>query len=426
MSLQAVSVTPMNLVAVDIESIRIGLPLPFSLRGEGGILLANKGFVVASRDDLEWIRGRGLNFYVDVDESDNLMRAFVGKMYELINDEIPLGKIADVRLSSGDFDLGKQETDDRPDWLNLQQQCRSLLRDFSPVNSSGAPVYFSDRIDHLQATLSRHARRNPDGTLFALIHLSATEVRMYSATHAMLVSVMCGLAAREVLNWPRELEDRLCKAALTMNIGMTDLQDRLAGQAESPNATQRQMIEEHPVRSHHMLRQLGINDEAWLEAVRDHHTKMPGPLEPRPEGQRMARLIQRADMFAARLAPRASRVPISPAAAMQAAYFDENRKIDEAGAALIKAVGMYQPGSYVRLATNEVGVVVRRSASISTPYVAVVINRDGMPTGEPVIRQTSFRENRVLTSVAHREVKVQIILERFLPLTETNPSRRFN
>ena len=56
----------------------------------------------------------------------------------------------------------------------------------------------------------------------------------------------------------------------------------------------------------------------------------------------------------------------------------------------------------------------------------LVINRDGMPTGEPVIRQTSFRENRVLTSVAHREVKVQIILERFLPLTETNPSRRFN
>ena len=111
---------------------------------------------------------------------------------------------------------------------------------------------------------------------------------------------------------------------------------------------------------------------------------------------------------------------------MQAAYFDENRKIDEAGAALIKAVGMYQPGSYVRLATNEVGVVVRRSANISTPYVAVVINRDGMPTGEHVIRQTSFRENRVLTSVAHREVKVQIILERFLPLTETNPSRRYN
>ena len=48
-------------------------------------------------------------------------------------------------------------------------------------------------------------------------------------------------------------------------------------------------------------------------------------------------------MFAARLAPRASRVPEPPAAAMQACYFDENRQIDPAGAALIKTVGTYSP-----------------------------------------------------------------------------------
>ena len=57
---------------------------------------------------------------------------------------------------------------------------------------------------------------------------------MYSATHAMLVSVMCGLAAKEVLNWP-EADQRLwcAQAALTMNLGMTDLQDRLAVQSSS-------------------------------------------------------------------------------------------------------------------------------------------------------------------------------------------------
>ena len=149
----------MNLIAVDIDSIRIGMPLPFSLRGEGGILLASKGFVVSSREELEFIRGRGLNFFVDVDESDNMMRAFVGKLYELVKDEIPLGKIADVRLSSNDFELGKQEADDRPDWLNLQQQCTGLLRDFIPGNQTNS-VTFSERIDHLQAALSRHSRRN--------------------------------------------------------------------------------------------------------------------------------------------------------------------------------------------------------------------------------------------------------------------------
>ena len=102
---------------------------------------------------------------------------------------------------------------------------------------------------------------------------------------------------------------------------------------------------------------------------------------------------------------------------MQACYFDENRKIDEAGAALIKAVGIYQPGSFVRLATEEVAVVIKRGLNTSTPRVAVLVNRSGMPTVEPIMRDTSVREHRVIASVAHRDVKVQINLERMLRLT---------
>jgi ribosomal protein S16 len=106
-----------------------------------------------------------------------------------------------------------------------------------------------------------------------------------------------------------------------------------------------------------------------------------------------------------------------PAAAMQACYFDENRKIDEAGAALIKAVGIYQPGSFVRLATDEVAVVVKRGLNTTTPRVAVLINRNGMPTGEPIVRDSSLPEYRVVASVAHRDVKIQVNLERMLPYT---------
>jgi ribosomal protein S16 len=129
-------------------------------------------------------------------------------------------------------------------------------------------------------------------------------------------------------------------------------------------------------------------------------------------------------MFAARLAPRAARTPISPAAAMQACYFDENRQVDEAGAALIKAVGIYQPGSFVKLATEEVAIVIKRGVNTSTPRVAVLINRSGLPTVEPTIRDTSQREYRVVASVAHREVRVKINLERMLPLTATPASDR--
>ena len=206
----------MNLVSVSIESIRIGSPLPFALRDEDGTLLANKGFVVGSRDDLEVIRGRGRNFYIDVDESDSHKRAFVGKLYELVNDESTLGEIAEARITTTDLSTVKRDTDnDPPDWLDMQVQANALLRDHHH------PGQFADRLTQFLTQLGRYTRRNPDGTLFALIHLSASETRMYSATHGMLVSVMCSIAAGEVLSWPEPIIALLRKITKSLKAAET-------------------------------------------------------------------------------------------------------------------------------------------------------------------------------------------------------------
>jgi ribosomal protein S16 len=109
---------------------------------------------------------------------------------------------------------------------------------------------------------------------------------------------------------------------------------------------------------------------------------------------------------------------------MQACYFDENKQVDEAGAALIKAVGIYQPGAYVKLASEEVAVVVRRGANTSTPRVAVVLNRSGMATAEHAVRDTSQKDYRIVASVPHIEVKVRISMDRILPLTQTAATDR--
>lgn len=408
----------MNLVTVNLDSIHIGQPLPLSLWDESGVLLAPKGFVVRSRADLESISTHRGQLFIDVAESDNLQRAYVGKLHSLVRDDKPLGQIADSQFSTFELESARGSGDaNEPDWLDLQAETQAMLRDVNPAT-------FCARLDKLQAQLNRHLRSNPDGTLFALIHLSGSEVQLYSATHAMLVCAMCSLAARDVLKWPAALESLLSKAALTMNIGMTELQNRLAQQTAAPSLEQRTVIDQHAALSVSMLKQLGVSDPLWLEAIEHHHTKVPGPLAARTGGQRMARLIQRADMFAACLAPRASRPAKSPASAMQASYFDENRQIDEAGAALIKAVGIYSPGTYVRLATDEIAVVIKRGANTTTPRVAVVVNRSGMPTGELIMRDTSKREFRIVIGVPQREVKVKINLERLLALTKQPTSDR--
>ena len=130
----------------------------------------------------------------------------------------------------------------------------------------------------------------------------------------------------------------------------------------------------------------------------------------------MARLVQRADIFGARRAPRVARSPMPVTAAMQASYYDEEHRVDEAGAALVKTLGVYPPGAFVRLATQEVAVVLRRGATATTPRVAVVMNRDGMPTGEMIPRDTSQAAWKITGVVAYRDIRVQLPLDRLLAL----------
>ena len=400
----------MNLVTISANAVLIGQPLLFSLRTVEGVLLAKKGTVFQSRVELNTLAANHIQLYIDSVESELHHRAYVGRLHALINDGTQLGQIAGTQMSMADRSPEHAEqTDASTDWLDLQAQANGVLRDAS------AP-HFLKRLEQLQHQLAQLARRNPDGLLLALFQLSASELKLYSATHAMLVSVICGIAVRDVLHWSTALEHSVCQAALTMNISMTDLQDKLALQLEPPAPEQRLQIDLHAERSVLLLDRAGVHDPLWLEAIQAHHHVAPGSLAHKTEGLRLARLIQRADMFAARLAPRATRMPSSPAAAMQASYFDENRQVDEAGAALIKAVGIYTPGSFVRLATQEIAVVVRRGRNTTTPRVAVIINRVGMPTVEPLVRDTVQREYAIVGSVAHRDVRVKLNVQRLLGL----------
>ncbi len=407
----------MNLIPIEIDSVRIGYPLPCDLVDSEGVLLAKKAFVVRSKDDLVHFYNRSGGLFIDGVDAEAMRKAYVDQLQTMMRNDKSIGEIADSKLLVDKAARRTIDTPERLDWRDLQVHAHRLLRD--PHSET-----FAERLDHVHQSLSRESQRNPNGVLFALIQLSASETEMYSATHAMLVSVMCGLAAREVLNWPEPVEVLLRKSALTMNISMTELQDRLTVQRNAPEPAQQAQINEHAAASVAVLERLGVTDSTWLEAVAAHHAQQPGPLRSKTPAQRLARLIQRADMFAARLSPRLTRPPVSPAVAMQACYFDENKEVDEAGAALIKAVGIYQPGAYVRLASEEVAVVVRRGANTSTPRVAVVLNRSGMPTGEHAVRDTGNKDFRVVASVPHSEVKVNIQLDRLLPLTQATSSDR--
>jgi HD-GYP domain-containing protein (c-di-GMP phosphodiesterase class II) len=255
-----------------------------------------------------------------------------------------------------------------------------------------------------------------DLTLLILVQSTTSDAHHYSVTHSLLVAALCDLAARQLPAFTATWRSSLRLAALTMNMAMTALQDQLALQDEPPSPQQRAVIDRHAPRAVACLREAGVTDESWLQAVEHHHASLAGPLAGHPAGLQLARLLQRADIFSARLSMRRARPAQAATAAIKAAYLDEHLQADEAGKALIQVTGIYPPGSYVRLSSGELAVVLRRGSHAKTPKVASIISRSGTPLGEPAVRDTRLRLHEVVGGVAPHEVKVRLNMENLLRL----------
>jgi hypothetical protein len=201
-----------------------------------------------------------------------------------------------------------------------------------------------------------------------------------------------------------------------MNLGAGPAHDRLAAQADRATDVQRRQISAHGDRAAERLRQLGVTDEIWLSAVRLHHEAGPGPLASRSPGEQLARVLRHINLFGARLAPRRSRQALSGAAAARAVYLDKLGQPDEAGSSLIKAVGLYPPGTFVKLANGEVGIVARRGFSATEPIVAALMGKSGSPLSAPVPRDTRLPTQAISGALAPHELKLRVNLDLLLKL----------
>lgn len=394
------------------DVLRAGFPTLFALRDKSGCLLVPKGTLVDS-EQLQQLATRDL--YVDDQDGEALRRAIAGKVHELVRNEELLGRIAQARPDASDLLVpaaaGRRRLDDAPtDWSNLQVRLAALLRD-------AAQPEFAARLMQLQKTLFDQINSDPDDALLLLVHAATQEYRDYSASHALLVAVVAELASRHVAGITPAQRQSLRCAALTMNVAMTALQNQLAQQSSPLTPAQRAEVDSHPARAVEALRAAGVSDAVWLEAVQHHHDAPPGPLAGMEPAQRIARLIRRADVFAARLSPRRGRQALSATAAAKAAYLDEHQKPDEAGSAIIKAVGLYPPGSLVKLADGETAVVLRRGRRANSPTVACIANPAGAVLASPALRHTHTPAHAVTGGVAPHEVKIRLNLPRLLQMT---------
>ena len=261
-------------------------------------------------------------------------------------------------------------------WSDLESGIGIIL------GSPGSTQEFELRVRQYDRWMRTLLERDADLGLYLLFQLATNSPVGYSASHALVCAVLCHLIAIE-LKLPQAEHDSLVRAALTMNIGMTALQDQLATQTEKPSAAQQEDIKAHALKSALMLATLGVVDPLWLETVTLHHNDGTdkSPLQTLPPARRLARILRVVDRYAAMISPRKSREGRSAT--------DSASENDEVSRALLRIVGLCPPGTFVRLDNRQVAVVMRRSSAANLPLVAIVISDTGALLNPPRLHQTA-------------------------------------
>ena len=251
-------------------------------------------------------------------------------------------------------------------WSDLESGVSTLLRHPRQVHD------FSVKLRQYETWLRSLLAMDVDAGLYVLFQLTATSAAGYSASHAVICAALCEVISDQ-LRLPADERSTLVRAALTMNIGMTALQDALALQLEPPAAAQRQHIDGHARASADLLAELGADDRLLLDTIMLHHANAAGrgPLSGLPPPARLGQVLHTIDRYAALVSPRSTREGRSPLDSARAILQARAGLQDEAGAALVAAVGLFPPGTLVLLDSDETAVVVRRGVG-AAPMVAVV------------------------------------------------------
>jgi HD-GYP domain-containing protein (c-di-GMP phosphodiesterase class II) len=289
------------------------------------------------------------------------------------------------------------------EWADLESGLAIIL---SHPDSS---QQFAQRVLQYDRWMQGLLQRDQDAGLYLLFQLASNSPVGYSASHALVCAVLCHLIAYE-LQLPAKERDSLVRAALTMNLAMTQMQDVLATQTERPNPAQQEMIRLHPVKSAMMLGSMGVQDENWLEVVGNHHDNQPevGDFRTVAPVIRLTRVLKTVDRYAAMISPRLSRAGRSASESARAVMANGADRSDEIGQALMRVVGLCPPGTFVRMDSDELGVVLRRSAQPNMPDVAIVGSADGQLLRSPRLHATARALPRIRSALAASSVRAQL------------------
>lgn len=338
-------------IAEATDLIRVGEALPFRVLDDHERLLLNEGQVIASERQMDALRERG---------------AWVERTLVVERRK----QLSGVPGAAGGGTSRVVTLFDR--WERQLWELDALLR--RTVKGQGAAADWLGEVDAVCALVDRDV----DVALFMAVRQDDRRFALYPQAHALHCAVVALVAARQSA-WDSARQRSTVGAALSMNVAMVELQAAMAEQDEPPTQKQLGIIRAHPEAGVRLLQAAGIGDSTWLQAIAEHHERTDGSGYPRGATQACdeARLLRMADVYMAKITPRAKRPPLPPLVASRQLFQQEASS--PLAMAMIKAIGLHPPGALVTLKSGEVAVVKRRGTG-PAPRVCTLSDARGQPS----------------------------------------------
>lgn len=349
--------------------VKIGKPLLWDVFDAQDNLLLSKGYVVETQHQLDGLLERGL---------------FVSEL--------------DFAAVSAAPPVMEEQQKFNPFWL--WDDVFSKVAYF--LKYAASEEMLEDKITGVSFLVTTLTDHDPDAALASILLKDGSR---YAFAHSLHVAVLASIISAR-LGWHDSARRDAVRAALSMNVAMIELQMALLKQKEPLTEEQRREVDTHSERGYLFLRKKGISSSNWLEAVRQHHQQLglvPGEAKS-PSGRVISQLLRVLDVFCAKISPRAYRRAIQPPVAAREIFVQEREGCAELVDALIKEIGLYMPGTFVKLDNGETSLVVKRGETVSTPKVISLSRGDGMPYMDGMPRDTSRSEFAIKTVVPREKI----------------------
>lgn len=359
----------MKRVKLARDDITLDQPIQWSIYGSNGQLLLRQGTVVTKQEVISKI--------------------FQHNPFRNTEMILNAGPASTARAKSTS---GAEDRNPFNEITRFSTRYRNLTKDIQKQDPS-----VGKRFLKLAADIQSLVEFDEDACLGA-IHLYYDQ--QYTSLQPIYKAILCELTA-SLLDNTAEQRLSLLAAALSSNIALINLQEQLNKQTAPLTEQQRQQIRGAPAKAVELLKDCKVDDPVWLKTVIENHERNDGSGYPWGLKSKhispFAKILGLTDTYVAMITKRAYREASQAQKALKEVYQMSSKEDETIYVSFLRQLGIYPPGTMVKLKNNEIAVVTYRGFGNSIMSSAMsVVSGTGQFYTTPIKRDTSLDQFQVV------------------------------